>query len=70
MEKRFLTIKEASEYLNLSIDFLYKMTAQKAIPHTRFGRKILFDLRKLEGFISENSVEVVNWEDFAQKMRG
>lgn len=68
LQKRFLTIKEASEYLNLSTYFLYKLTAQKSIPHTRIGRKILFDVKKLERFIDENSFEIQDWDEKAREL--
>jgi len=61
MEKRLLTIREASQYLNVSESFLYKRVEAKEIPHIRFCRKILFDLKKLDRYIEENSVKVEDW---------
>ena len=58
MEKRFLTIREASQYLNVSESLLYKLVETKKIPHIRIGRKILFDLKKLDQYIEENSVKL------------
>ena len=61
MLKRLIDLRAAAEYLGISHHFLYKLTARKAIDHVRMGRKILFDVRKLESFIEENSIESVDW---------
>jgi len=61
-----LTLKETAIFMNLSVHFLYKLIAQKSIPHVRIGRKILFDTEKLERWISENSVEPV--DDWSRKV--
>lgn len=66
MEKRFLNVKQCADYLNISIHFVYKLVEEKKMPHTRIGRKIIFDIQKLEHFISENSFEVV--DDWPQKL--
>ena len=69
MQKRFLTIKETSEYLNLSTSLLYKLVERKQVPHTSIGRKILFDRQRLERFIDENSFEVQNWDEKVKEWR-
>lgn len=56
--------------MNLSASFLYKLVETKQIPHTRVGRKILFDVRKLERFIDENSHGVQDWDEKAKELRG
>ena len=66
MGKRFLTLRETAIFINVSTHFLYKLTAKKSIPHIRIGRKILFDTEKLEKFINENSIEIVN--DWSEKI--
>jgi len=55
---KFLTLKETADYLHCSTSLLYKKTATRKIPHVRIGRKILFELPKLERFIEENSIKV------------
>jgi len=69
LEKRFLTLKETSEFMNLSASLLYKLVETKQIPHTRVGRKILFDRQRLERFIDENSHEVQDWDEKARELR-
>jgi len=58
VERRLLTVREAGQYLNLSESILYKLVWRKKIPHTRIGRKVLFDIQKLNRFIEDNSFEV------------
>ena len=72
MEKRFLrflTLKETSGYLNVSVHLLYRLVETKQIPHTRIGRKILFDIKKLEAFIEENSFEAQDWAEKVKEWR-
>ena len=70
MKQRFLNVRECSEYLNISTYLLYRMVETKQVPHTRIGRKILFDVKKLERFIDENSFEVQDWDEKAMELRG
>jgi excisionase family DNA binding protein len=69
LEKRFLTLKETAGYLNVSVHLLYRLVETKQIPHTRIGRKILFDIKKLEGFIEENSFEIQDWSKRAMELK-
>ena len=70
MKQRFLNVRECSEYLNISTYLLYRMVETKQVPHTRIGRKVLFDVKKLERFIDENSFEVQDWDEKAMELRG
>ncbi len=66
--KRFLDVRECAEYLNISTHQVYKMVEMKQIPHTRIGRKVLFDLKKIETFIQQNSVEVQDLDERAREL--
>jgi len=46
-EKRFLTIKEASELLNITENRLYIMCRERRIPHIKAGKCIRIDMRKI-----------------------
>lgn len=46
-EKRFLTVKEASELLNISPGRLYAMCRERRIPHIKAGKCIRIDMRKI-----------------------
>ena len=60
MQKRLITIKEASEYLGISVNTLYSWVSQKRIDYVKIGRLTKFDLRVIDKFIENNSVEAVN----------
>ncbi len=60
MQKRLITIKEASEYLGISVNTLYSWVSQKKIDYVKMGRLTKFDLRVIDKFIENNSVEAVN----------
>lgn len=49
--RRLLTFKEAATYVGLSENYLYKLTAAKAIPHYKpRGKNIYFDPEELENW--------------------
>lgn len=66
--KRFLDVRECAQYLNISTHQVYKMAEMKQIPTTRICRKLLFDIKKLERFIEENSVEVQDLNEKVQEL--
>ena len=55
--KRFLDVKEASEYLGLAESTLYGMANKRRIPFTKMGRCLKFDRDKLDRWIRDNIVE-------------
>lgn len=62
MEKRLLTIEQASEYLGLSRATLYEWVSRRKIEHVRFAGskgkgRIRFDVNRLDQWIVEHSVE-------------
>ena len=65
-----MSLRETSEYMNLSASLLYKLVERKQVPHTRIGRKILFDRQKLEKYIDENSHGVEDWSERARELIG
>ncbi|MGK7344287.1 MAG: helix-turn-helix domain-containing protein [Candidatus Nitrospinota bacterium M3_3B_026] len=58
-KKRYLTIKELSELLNVKSSTLYAWASQGKIPCLRFYGLLRFDLADIENWIesSKNSVE-------------
>ncbi len=60
MQKRLITIKETSEYLGISVNTLYSWVSQKKISYVKVGRLTKFDLRVLDRYIDNNTVESVN----------
>ena len=63
MQRKLVDLRTAAEYLGISHHFLYKLTARKDIGHIRIGRKILFDIKTLEKFISDHSIEPIEWAE-------
>ena len=56
-------MRELSEHINVSTFFIYRLVEEKRISHIRVGKKILFDLRKIEEFILDNTVDAVDWNE-------
>lgn len=60
-----LTVKQAAEYLNLSIYSIYAKTSQKSIPHAKRGRHLYFfkdDLRNWLASAKSKTREEINQE--------
>lgn len=56
-QKEFLTANEASAYLGMNRDYLYKLTSKKAIPYySPTGRHILFKKSELDAWIMDHRV--------------
>lgn len=47
-EENYLTIQEASQFLGLKTNYLYKLTCLKEIPYLKYGRRVLFDMDDLK----------------------
>ncbi len=60
MQRRLITIKKASEYLGIKVNTLYSCVSQKKIDYIKMGRLIKFDIKVLDKYIENNSVEAVN----------
>ena len=57
--KRFLDVREASDYLGLAESTLYTMANQRRIPFLKMGRRLKFDRKELERWIHSHSVDPV-----------
>ena len=57
-EKRFIGIKECSEYLGVTKGTLYSWTFSRKIPYIKMGRLVKFDLQELESWIKKIKVKV------------
>lgn len=49
--------------MGVSESFLYKATAKKEIPFIRLGRKLQFDVQRLDKLMAENSIEPIDWSE-------
>ena len=57
IEKRYLGISECSQYIGVTKGTLYVWVCHKKIPYLKVGRLVKFDLRVIEKWLKENSVE-------------
>lgn len=57
-ERRYLTIKEVSDYTGLRIGTLYNMVSQRRIPFVKLGQLTRFDRYELDKWLKQQSVKV------------
>lgn len=58
LHKNILSFNEASEFLNLSKSYLYKLTSSGSIPHYKpQGKMLYFEKSELEGWLRQNPVK-------------
>ncbi len=48
MKKRYVNIKDVSEYTSLPVKTLYEWAGQGKIPSIKMGRRVLFDLNDID----------------------
>jgi len=60
MERRYLSIKELSEYLGLTTKTLYVWVCHKKIPYFKLGRLVKFDLREIEDWMAKKKIEEIS----------
>jgi excisionase family DNA binding protein len=56
LQRKFLTVKEVSQYIGIAPDTIYKMISQRRIPFVKFGRLRKFDQGAIEAWIKQQSV--------------
>ena len=60
--RRLITAKEASQYLSLSIDTVYRMASLKKLPYLKIGDRVLFDVKTLDQWIERHMVREKEWK--------
>ena len=60
MEKRFIDIKDLSEYLTISTNTIYSWIALKKIPYAKLGKLLRFDLREIDAWMDSNRKNSLN----------
>ncbi len=60
--RRLITAKEASQYLSLSTDTLYRMASSKKIPYLKIGDRVLFDIRALDAWVERHLIQEKGWK--------
>ncbi len=60
--RRLITAKEASQYLSLSTDTVYRMASLKKLPYLKIGDRVLFDVRALDHWIEKHIIREKDWK--------
>jgi excisionase family DNA binding protein len=54
--RRLITAKEASQFLSLSTETVYRMAATRKLPYLKVGDRVLFDLKALDHWVDRHMV--------------
>jgi excisionase family DNA binding protein len=60
--RRLITAKEASQYLGLSTDTVYRMASLKKLPYLKIGDRVLFDVKALDHWIERHMIREREWK--------
>jgi excisionase family DNA binding protein len=60
--RRLITAKEASQYLSLSTDTIYRMASIKKLPYLKIGGRVLFDVKALDHWIERHLTQEKEWK--------
>lgn len=58
--RRLLNVTEAAQYLGLEVDTVYKKSRLREVPCVKVGRSLRFDLRALERFVEQHTIETID----------
>ncbi len=58
--RRLLNVREAAQYLGLEVDTVYKKSRLREVPCVKVGRALRFDVRALERYIEQHSIETID----------
>ena len=56
VSRRLMDITEASLYLGLQVDTIYRMVSQRRIPYVKVGRRTMFDVQLLDEWLVKHTV--------------
>ncbi|OGP76441.1 MAG: hypothetical protein A2V86_12515 [Deltaproteobacteria bacterium RBG_16_49_23] len=60
--RRLITAKEASQYLSLSTDTIYRMASLKKLPYLKIGDRVLFDIKTIDQWIERHLIKEKEWK--------
>jgi excisionase family DNA binding protein len=58
--RRLLNVREAALYLGLEVDTVYKKSRLREVPCVKVGRALRFDVKALERFIEQHTIETID----------
>jgi excisionase family DNA binding protein len=61
LPRKYLTVKEVSQYFGIATDTIYKMVSQRQIPFSKVGRLLRFDHTILDIWIKQHTVMPMNF---------
>lgn len=67
-EKRFIGIKELSEYLDIKVGTIYSWTHMRKIPYYKIGRRVKFDREKIERWLKNKEVKPFDYRAKVDKL--
>ena len=60
--RRLITAKEASQYLSLATETIYRMASLKKLPYLKIGDRVLFDIKALDHWIEKHMIKEKEWK--------
>lgn len=57
IEKRYVGVRELTEYLSIPKGSLYVMVCEKRIPYLKIGRRLKFDLKAIDGWLENKRIK-------------
>ena len=54
--RRLITAKEASQYLSLSTDTVYRLASLRKLPYLKVGDRVLFDVKALDLWVEKHLI--------------
>ena len=58
--RRLLNVREAAQYLGVEVDTVYKKSRLREVPCVKVGRALRFDVKALERYIEQNTIETID----------
>lgn len=59
-EKRFLDVKELTDYIHMSESNVYKMVSKQSIPHIKLVTRTLFERNQIDNWVINGGTMVDN----------
>lgn len=59
-EDEILTVRQASELLNLAIPTIYALTSNRTLPHSKRGKKLYFNKSELIAWVKSGKRKTVS----------
>jgi excisionase family DNA binding protein len=70
MQRNYLTVQEAADYLNTSVRFVRRLVAERRITFHKIGRHVRFAVADLDAFVEAGRVEAITTASTWRDMRG